>query len=328
MAAGTSGILLESGTNELEIIELFIEEEGYRGYYGVNVAKVLEIINIPDKIITPPNAAPFVRGVFDHRGKVIMLVDLAKWLGRNRIETDHPTVLITEFNQVTTSFLVSGVTRIHRTSWSNIKPMDGYLQGFSSVLTGVVLLEDRTVFMLDLERVLGDLEPKMAMPLPERAAGEDWLEGTVVSSPTEVPEGGVLWKVLHADDSAMIRRATKATLEDTKEFAVTPMVDGKVAWDWLTEMKKTARSENRPISDYIHIVLSDIEMPEMDGYSLCSKIKNDQELKALPVILFSSLITDKLIHKGESVGADKQLAKPHPQELIAAVKDLLAQKSA
>ena len=328
MAAGTSGILLESGTNELEIIELFIEEEGYRGYYGVNVAKVLEIINIPDKIITPPNAAPFVRGVFDHRGKVIMLVDLAKWLGRNRIETDHPTVLITEFNQVTTSFLVSGVTRIHRTSWSNIKPMDGYLQGFSSVLTGVVLLEDRTVFMLDLERVLGDLEPKMAMPLPERAAGEDWLEGTVVSSPTEVPEGGVLWKVLHADDSAMIRRATKATLEDTKEFAVTPMVDGKVAWDWLTEMKKTARSENRPISDYIHIVLSDIEMPEMDGYSLCSKIKNDQELKTLPVILFSSLITDKLIHKGESVGADKQLAKPHPQELIAAVKDLLAQKSA
>jgi len=173
MAAGTSGILLESGTNELEIIELFIEEEGYRGYYGVNVAKVLEIINIPEKIIMPPNTAPFVRGVFNHRGKVIMLIDLAKWLGRQRIETDHPTVLITEFNQVTTSFLVSGVTRIHRTSWSNIKPMDGYLQGLSSVLTGVILLEGRTVFMLDLERVLGDLQPDMAMPLPERATGED-----------------------------------------------------------------------------------------------------------------------------------------------------------
>ena len=324
MAAGTSGILLESGTNELEIIELFIEEEGYRGYYGVNVAKVLEIINIPDKIIMPPNAAPFVRGVFNHRGKVIMLIDLAKWLGRQRIETDHPTVLITEFNQVTTSFLVSGVTRIHRTSWSNIKPMDGYLQGFSSVLTGVILLEGRTVFMLDLERVLGDLQPDMAMPLPEKATGEDWLEGTVIETPKEGPEGAVIWKVLHADDSSMIRRATKATLEDTKEFAVTPMVDGKMAWDWLNETKKTARNANRPITDYVDIVLTDIEMPEMDGYSLCAKIKNDPELKALPVILFSSLITDKLIHKGESVGADMQLAKPHPQELISAVKQMVS----
>ena len=328
MAAGTSGILLESGTNELEIIELFIEEEGYRGYYGVNVAKVLEIINIPEKITAPPNAAPFISGVFNHRGKVIILVDLAKWLGRKRIETSRPTVLITEFNQVTTSFLVSGVTRIHRTSWSNVKPLDEYTQGFSSVLTGVVLLEDRTVFMLDLERVLGDLQPKLAMPLIDSmpAPNEGPQDNDGVLSAPDVPADARHWKVLHADDSAMIRRATKSTLEDTKEFTVTPMVDGKVAWEWLAEMKMISKHENRPITDYVEVVLTDIEMPEMDGYSLCSKIKNDPVLKDLPVILFSSLITDKLIHKGESVGADKQLAKPHPHELISAVKELVSRK--
>jgi len=327
MASGTSGILLESGTNELEIIELFIEEEGYRGYYGVNVAKVLEIINIPEKIIKPPNTASFVSGVFDHRGKVIMLVDLAKWLGRKRIDTTRPAVLITEFNQVTTSFLVSGVTRIHRTSWSNIKPLGEYLQGYSSVLTGVVLLEDRTVFMLDLERVLGDLQPSLAMPLPEKVSTDAWLEETGLPDVShEAGETAVRWKVLHADDSAMIRRATKETLEDAKEFAVMPMVDGRVAWEWLAEMKMLSQSENRPITDYVDIVLTDIEMPEMDGYSLCAKIKGDPELKVLPVVLFSSLITDKLIHKGQSVGADKQLAKPHPQELIAAVRELVKEK--
>jgi two-component system chemotaxis response regulator CheV len=326
MATGTSGILLESGTNELEIIELFIEEEGYRGYYGVNVAKVLEIIHLPDKVIKPPNAAPFVSGVFDHRGKVIMLVDLAKWLGRKRIASERPAVLITEFNQVTTSFLVSGVTRIHRTFWSNIKPLGEYLQGFSSVLTGVVLLEGRTVFMLDLERVLGDLEPRLAMPLPEKDAAEAWLQDTGLPEAAPAVEPAGQWKVLHADDSAMIRRATKTTLEDTKEFTVTPMVDGRVAWDWLAEMKMLSQSENRPITDYVDIVLTDIEMPEMDGYSLCAKIKGDPELKALPVVLFSSLITDKLMHKGESVGADKQLAKPRPHELIAAVRELVSAK--
>jgi len=130
-AVATKGILLESGTNELEIMELFIDEEdtGYRGYYGVNVAKVIEIISLPPQIRKPPNAIDFVKGVFNHRGKVIMLVDLAVWLGKNRSEsTAPPIVIITEFNNVTSAFLVSGVTKIHRTSWADIRPLDNYLQ--------------------------------------------------------------------------------------------------------------------------------------------------------------------------------------------------------
>jgi len=329
MATGTSGILLESGTNELEIIELYIQEEDYRGYYGVNVAKVLEIIIIPENIVKPPNAAPFVYGLFNHRGKVILLIDLAKWLGRSRIETDRPTVLITEFNKITTAFLVSGVTRIHRTSWSKIKPLDEFTQGFSSALTGVILLEDRTVFMLDLEKAIGDIDPKLAVPLQDKPsdanldkAAQSQQGITDVTLP-DVSGQANHWKALHADDSAMIRRATKDILEGTGEYVVTSLVDGDAAWNYLMDMKMAALDENRPITDFINIIFSDIEMPGMDGYSLCRKVKNDPDLKGLPVVLFSSLITDKLLHKGEAVGANRQLAKPSPNELIRTAKELL-----
>ncbi|MEN6375048.1 MAG: chemotaxis protein [Smithella sp.] len=315
------GILLKSGTNELEIIEIYIDEEdGYRGYYGVNVAKVLEIINMPDNVTKPPTSAPFVTGVFNHRGKVIMLLDLAHWLGRKQLESEKRIVIITEFNNITSAFVVSGVTRIHRTSWSNIKSVDNYMQNFCDAITGMVLLEDRTVLMLDLERIMGDLDPRLAVP--DREPGEK----KEILSAVNVLEITFPIKVLHADDSKIIRNSVKEMLEMEKEFVVTSMMDGKAAWNHLADLKKNALDQGTSITDFIDIVLSDIEMPEMDGYSLCQKIKNDPVLKILPVVLFSSLITDKLRHKGESVGADAQFAKPNPVELVHDLKQLLSQR--
>lgn len=315
------GILLKSGTNELEIIEVYIDEEGgYRGYYGVNVAKVLEIISMPDHVTTPPHSAHFVTGVFDHRGKVIMLLDLARWLGRKQLESEKRIVIITEFNKVTSAFLVSGVTRIHRTSWANIKSVDNYMQNFCDAITGMILLENRTVLMLDLERVIGELDPRLAVPYRDP---EDENESF---SNVNTAELTLPIKVLHADDSKIIRHSVKELLEKDKEFLVTSMVDGKEAWDRLVDLKKKASDQNKSITDFIDIVLSDIEMPEMDGYSLCQKVKNDPELNTLPVVLFSSLITDKLRHKGESVGADAQLAKPSPAELVHDLKEILSRR--
>jgi two-component system chemotaxis response regulator CheV len=315
------GILLKSGTNELEIIEIYIDEEdGYRGYYGVNVAKVLEIINMPANVNKPPNSADFVTGVFNHRGKVIMLLDLAAWLGRKRVEKEKQIVVITEFNNITSAFLVSGVTRIHRTSWGNIKSVDNYMQNFCDAITGMVLLEGRTVLMLDLERVLGELDPRLAVP-----------EGKPEEKIQDIPDTKIAGikmpiKVLHADDSKIIRHSVKELLEKDKEFIVISTVDGKAAWNCLIELKKKAADLRKDVNGFIDIVLSDIEMPEMDGYSLCQKIKNDQELKKLPVVLFSSLITDKLRHKGISVGADAQFAKPNPVELVHDLKEILSQR--
>ena len=315
------GILLKSGTNELEIIEIYIDEEdGYRGYYGVNVAKVLEIINMPANVNKPPNSADFVTGVFNHRGKVIMLLDLAAWLGRKRVEKEKQIVVITEFNNITSAFLVSGVTRIHRTSWGNIKSVDNYMQNFCDAITGMVLLEGRTVLMLDLERVLGELDPRLAVP-----------EGKPEEKIQDIPDTKIAGikmpiKVLHADDSKIIRHSVKELLEKDKEFIVTSTADGKAAWNCLIELKNKAADLSKDVNGFIDIVLSDIEMPEMDGYSLCQKIKNDQELKKLPVVLFSSLITDKLRHKGISVGADAQFAKPNPVELVHDLKEILSQR--
>jgi len=321
-ASDNTGILLESGTNELELIELFIDERGgYRGYFGVNVAKVLDIISLPQNVTKPPQAAPFVTGVFNHRGKVITLIDLALWLGRNRLDAGRPIVIITEFNNVTSAFLVSGITRIHRTSWASIKPVDTFLQKFCDAVTGLIHLEDRTVLMLDLERAIGEINPRLSVPqlLPDERT----------SATAGVAPDGINYplRLLHADDSAMIRRATKQLLEEDRKFIVTSKVDGGEAWNYLIDLKDKAGKENRPITDFIDIILSDIEMPQMDGYHFCQKVKSDPTLQALPFILFSSLITDKLRHKGESVHADAQLAKPSPAELVKNLKEIMAKRA-
>jgi two-component system chemotaxis response regulator CheV len=315
------GILLASGTNELEIIELYLDEEGgIRNYYGINVAKVLEIITIPTCINRPPNAAPFVAGVFNHRGKVIVLVDLALWLGRKRMESGNPIAVITEFNKTTSAFLVSGVTRIHRSSWAAIKPVDSYLQNYCEAVTGMILLENRIVLMLDLERIIGELDPRLAVPQFQEGEAEQTLSNAATAA-LKYP-----LKVLHADDSGMIRKAVKQLLEGQKEFAVTSTVDGTAAWEYLENLKGVAAEQKKPIADYIDIVLSDIEMPGMDGYHVCQRIKTDPILKSLPVVLFSSLITDKLRHKGESVGADAQWTKPSPAELVNDLKRLVVER--
>jgi two-component system, chemotaxis family, chemotaxis protein CheV len=314
MAVSQSNILLESGTNEVEILELFIEEETYKGYYGVNVAKVLEIIPLPSIIMRPPHLnGSFAYGMFNHRDKIIALFDLAAWLGRTRIESAPPKVLITEFNNVTNAFLVSGVTRIHRVTWGDIKPLDGYMDGLSDTITSVIELEDRLVFLLDLEKAIGDLNPDLAISETSKSFLQD---SALIGAPI---------KILHADDSGVIRTTVKKRLEEHKVFSVSSVNSGDEAWDYMIELKNKAREGGTSLADMVDIVLTDIEMPGMDGYHLCKRIKEDSELKATPVVLFSSLITDKLIHKGEAVGADGQFAKPDMQ-LMLFMKELVEKK--
>jgi two-component system chemotaxis response regulator CheV len=210
-ASDNKGILLETGTNELELIELYIDEVGgYRGYYGVNVAKVLEIISLPSGVARPPNASSFVAGVFNHRGKVITLIDLALWLNKKRLENTTPVVIITEFNNVTAAFLVSGITRIHRSSWANILPVDAYIQKHCDSITGLIHLEGRTILMLDLEMAIGQIDPHLAVP--QIHPGEE----KTVTSETIATDVRYPLRVLHADDSGMIRKSTIKFLEENK----------------------------------------------------------------------------------------------------------------
>lgn len=296
-----TNILLEAGTNELEIVEFYLEEEvengvdgSYHGYYGVNVAKVLEIIRMPKVTELPEVQHPSVLGAFNLRNQIIPLVDLGMWLGKKSPAAGDAKVIVTEFNNVTTAFMVSGVNRIHRISWEEVEPPNEYMASLSgNSINGVVKMENRIIFLLDLEKIVADLNPQLLMRLDEAI---DW-------------SNNISYRALICDDSTLIREMIKDLLQKAK-FEVEAYTTGKGAWDRLQEIKHRATEEERKVSDYVQVVISDIEMPSMDGHSLCRKIKEDPELKHLPVILFSSLITDKLRHKGEAVGADDQISKP------------------
>ena len=311
-----TNILLESGTNELEIVEFYIDEPDYRGHYGVNVAKVVEIIRMQTATAMPQMRHPSVMGAFSHRdGKVVPLVNLGVFLGKEvKNATEDAKIIVTEFNHIVTGFVVSGVNRIHRLSWNEVEAPGGFLQNTSkNSITGVVRLEGRVVFILDMESVVAELDPSLAIRLNRFR---------------ERPEiGDKVFTVLHADDSGNVRKLVKTLLEKSGRFKVLQASSGEEAWDTLKALKKKALESDRPFGELIHAVISDIEMPKMDGLALCKSIKEDSEMKILPVALFSSLITDRLIHKGESVGADAQFSKPDLEELSEKVLDLILDKA-
>ena len=317
-----TNILLEAGTNELEIVEFFIEEpdvsedetvknKTYRGYYGVNVAKVLEISRMPKVTELPEVQHPAVMGAFNLRSHIVPLVDLGLWLGKGHISVQEaPKVIVTEFNNVTTAFMVSGVNRIHRISWEQVEPPNRYVAMISqSSITGVVKLEGRIVFLLDLEKIVADLNPALGLRLDQAV---DW--GSETS-----------YRALIADDSGLIREMLKDLMQKAN-FMVEAVHNGHEAWERLLELKAKGEEEGKRLTDYVQALVSDIEMPSMDGHNLCKRVKEDQAMRNLPVVLFSSLITDKLRHKGVEVGADDQIAKPEVTTLAKRVYALIAER--
>lgn len=320
-----TNILLESGTNELELVEFFIDEvdpatgKTYRGFYGVNVAKVLEIIRMPTVTQLPDIPHPSVLGAFNLRSRIIPLVDLALWLGKRMAATNSDTkVIVSEFNRMISAFMVTGVTRIHRLSWTQVEAPGKHLNEYSgNSVTGVVRFEDRILLVLDMEKILADLNPGLAMKIEDSALAE--------IQETKRPVKKEHFRALIADDSTSIRRMIGTMLEKAG-FEVTQTVNGQEAWEALNGLKAKAGAEGKPVTDFVDILVSDIEMPIMDGHNLTKRVKDDPVLKALPVILFSSLITDRLRHKGEAVGADDQVSKPNITELTRRAFELIAER--
>ena len=312
-------ILLESGSNELEIIEFYIEEklpDGsiYRGFYGMNVAKVLSIIRRPTVTGVPSKHHPAVLGTFNLRGKVLPLVDLSIWLGKEMASQENLKVIVSEFSGIVTSFLVSGVTRIHRLSWSQVEAPGSHVQNYSNQsITGVVRFEDRISFILDMEKIITSMDPSLDMGRRAEAADIEPIQ-----------DAG-RFHILIAEDSVSIRNMISTTLQRSG-YHVTCTASGREALEVLMAWKQEAGEAQCPITDKVHLVLSDIEMPEMDGHALTRSIRSDPVLHRLPVVLFSSLITSALRHKGESVGADDQISKPDLPGLTLRVRALIASK--
>ncbi|GAB7021775.1 chemotaxis protein [Salidesulfovibrio brasiliensis] len=307
-------ILLETGTNELEILEFCIDEtvdgKPVRSYFGVNVAKVMQVIESPD--LEPPESAPHecYLGTIPLRGHILPVVDLAIWLGMNREPGEDDVVIVTEFSQSVTGFLVSGVTQIHRVGWPEVIPPQGLLGSLDAdTIIGLVDIEDHFIQLLDLEHILSDLEPSDAI--------EAWtLDVHAEGAP----------KALIADDSATIRAMLKNNLE-AANFVTRVVNTGEEALDALRAIREQASQEGKPVTDYVDIIISDIEMPRMDGFTLTKNVKEDDVLGRLPVILYSSIITDELRHKGDSVRADAQISKPDMDQMASLAIKLIKERA-
>ncbi len=295
-----TNILLESGTNELEILEFKVADN----YYGINVAKIREILTYQH--VTPvPNAHPFVEGIFMPRDTMISVINLRRCLGYE----DDPNIVglffITNFNNLNTAFHVDEVLGIHRVSWEDINTPDGTIQSDDNgVSTGVLKLEDRLVVILDFEKIVSGINPETGLKVSD-------MDGYEQRDRSKSP-------IVLAEDSALL---SKLIVECLKKAGYTNLIindNGQKAWDYLCE-----REKNGTVLQDVHCIITDIEMPQMDGHRLTKLVKSNDTMKNIPVIIFSSLINEEIRRKGESLGADAQLTKPEIGKLVAAVDELV-----
>ena len=296
------GILLETGTNELEIVEFGLGH----GNFGINVMKVREIVT-PQKITKLPNSHPNAEGVIQLRGEVVPIVDLAKVMGLP--PSDNPKndrVIISEFNKMKVAFHVHSVNRIHRISWEQIEKPSEFSEGDRSTTTGIIKMDDRLIILLDFEKIVLEMSPK---------------SGINVEAIKELGHRDRSYKhILIAEDSTMLRELLKETLHEAGFQNLHFFNDGKEAWDYLENL---ADEEGEEVTDKIQLVITDIEMPKMDGHHFTRRIKEHMYLRKLPVIIFSSLITDTLRHRGEVVGANAQVSKPEINLLVQRIDSLI-----
>lgn len=301
-----TNILLESGTNELEILEFKVSGN----YYGINVAKVKEIMKYQS--LTPiPNGHPNLEGAFNTRGETISIINLAKCLGmKEENDPDKDMFLLTGFNNLSSGFHVNEVVGIHRVNWSQIiKPDSMISNSKSSITTGIINIEGKLVILLDFEKIVADISPEVGIKLSE-------IDQLGERSQNDAP-------IIYAEDSQLLSTLIYDGLTKAGYTRIMPTNNGLELWEILQSYKKAGT-----LKENVACVVTDIEMPQMDGHRLLKLIKSDPELKDIPVIIFSSLINDDMKRKGESLGADAQLSKNDIGEFIKKLDEILKEKIA
>lgn len=294
-----TNILLESGTNELEILEFKLGDN----HYGINVAKIREILSY-QKVTPVPNTHPSVEGIFMPRDTMITVISLKRCLGMEESGEDG-LFIITNFNKLDAAFHVDQVVGIHRVSWGEIIKPDSTINSVEgSVATGVVKIDGKLVVVLDFEAIVAGISPETGLQvndletIGERARSEE--------------------AILIAEDSPLLSSLITDCLRKAGYDKLTITYNGQEAWDKIQEFKK-----NGTLDDKVRCVITDIEMPLMDGHRLTKLIKTSNDLKDIPVVIFSSLVNEEMRRKGEQLGADAQLTKPEIGSLVEAIDKLL-----
>lgn len=301
--ANETGILLESGTNELELLEFVVGSQ----HYGINVAKINELCQYREPTLVP-NSHEYIEGIFMPRDRIITVINLAKALGiQVNPDTSNDMYIITNFNKLHTAFHVNQVLGIHRVSWKDIaKPDSTISRSGKGIATGITKINDKIIIVLDFEKIVTEVNPETGLKLSEIEAMGD-------RSRHECP-------ILLAEDSPLLLEMLKKCLTKAGYTNLIPTTNGLEAWNTLDRIMKDGGVVGKDIA----LVITDIEMPQMDGHHLTKRIKTDGRFEGLPVVIFSSLVNDEMKRKGEALGVDAQLSKPEIGRLVHQLDLLLS----
>ncbi|MCI8762964.1 MAG: chemotaxis protein CheV [Oscillospiraceae bacterium] len=302
MEDNKQGILLESGTNEIEIMKFTIGGN----LYGINVAKVREImISAPVKPM--PMAHQAVEGIFKPRDTVLTVVDLPSYLGVASPKDPKDIFIITNFNKMFIAFRVHTVDRISRISWTDIQKPDKTVSGGAEgVATGIAQCDGELVTILDFERIVAEIAPETSIQVSE-------VEQLGPRERNDKP----IWV---AEDSILLSKMIEDSLRRANYVNLHMFSNGLELWEALS-----ALPQNGDLVRDVALIITDIEMPQMDGHRLTKLVKDNSRFKQIPLIIFSSLISDEMRRKGRDLGADEQLTKPEIGHLVDVMDHLLMQ---
>ena len=293
-------------TSVLELMEFTMAGDSF----GINVAKVTEIMQYSP--ITPMTLShPCIDGVFKPRGRLITIINLPRYM--NLTENEDPTndmLMLTNFDNVNAAFLVHTVEGMHKISWANVeKPSSIVYGGNDSVITGTTKIGDKIITIIDFEKVLYDINPETGLQI------------------SEVHNMGVraenLKPIVVVEDSVFLRRMLIESLEVAGYTNISQFDNGQEAWDYLHKCRSECLANLTPINKKVAIVITDIEMPRMDGHHLTKLIKNDDILSKLPVVVFSSLIDEAQKQQGEKLGVSAHLSKPQIGKLVSTLDEYI-----
>jgi len=305
MSGVKTEILLEAGTNELEIIEFGAAGKAY----GVNVAKVKKVLHYTPDMLTRIHGTPRgVEGVIYFQNKPILLINLREFLRLEGapIPEHRQLAIVTQFNDVTAAFLVDAVNRIHRVSWKALSPLEEIsLVGNSPCVTGTITIENRVLMVLDLEHLMSEVAPETSIKATVAAAKN------VAVNPLRSS-----LRVIYAEDSAMIRRLTSEQLRKAGFTNLQVYENGQLALNAIRELIGKAETQGKPAETAFDLLLTDIEMPQLDGLTLCRTLREELQVRAVPVVIYSSLINEQMAAKCRSVGSNAHISKPKIEQIV------------
>ena len=292
-------ILLENGTNELEVLEFKLGNNSY----AINVAKIKEII--PYQTVTPvPNAHPSIEGIFMPRDTMITAIDLKNCIQMGESK-EGGLFIITNFNKLDIAFHVDSVVGIHRISWKEIiKPNATVSNVDEGVATGIIKLDNKLIIILDFEKIVTDISPETGLKVSE-------IDELGTRQRNSIP-------VLIAEDSALLNKLIVDSLHKAGYTNLIHTENGQEAWDIICKFR-----EEGTLQDKVKCLITDIEMPLMDGHRLTKLVKSDDNTSWIPVIIFSSLVNEEMARKGVALGADAQLSKPEIANLVREIDKLV-----